>query len=121
MLYLPPGTGVPIRVHGAYVSDDEVHRVVEYLKTCGEPDYIEDILNDSSGEDLSGFTDAALGEEGGGDSEQDEFYDEAVHMVTKSRKVSISSIQRRFKIGYKPSCPNCRNNGKCRRGECDGE
>ncbi len=97
MLYLAPGTGVPVRVHGAFVSDDEVHRVVGYLKENAEPNYCEDILNENIGQDLSGYTQAADGEN---DAERDEFYDEAVHFVAKSRRVSISSIQRRFKIGY---------------------
>ena len=100
MLYLAPGTGLPVRVHGAYVSDDEVHRVVSYLKAQGEPDYLDDVLNDSAAIDPSGYTQAMSA---GVDSEQDEYYDEAVKFVTDRRKVSISSIQRRFKIGYNRS------------------
>lgn len=97
MLYLPPGTGVPVRVHGAYVADDEVHSVVGFLKKSGKPDYIEEILEDSSGEAGGGGSDGAFDDE---DGEQDALYDQAVEFVAKSRKVSISSIQRRFKIGY---------------------
>lgn len=99
MLYLPPGSGVPVRVHGAYVTDDEVHRVVSYLKEHGEPEYIENLLDENAGTDTSGFVQAAMGGveiEG----EQDPLYDEAVEVVVQSQRVSISSIQRRFKIGY---------------------
>lgn len=100
MLYLPPGSGVPVRVHGAFVDDDEVHRVVKYLKERGEPDYLEEILNDVSADsDPSGYTQATIGLENE-DPEQDSLYDEAVDAVIKSRRVSVSSIQRRFKIGY---------------------
>src|SRR5262249_10834095 len=100
MLYLPPGSGVPVRVHGAFVNDDEVHRVVKYLKEKGEPDYLEEVLSDpTSVIDPTGYTQAALGDEEES-SENDPLYDEAVEMVPQSRRVSISSIQRRFKIGY---------------------
>jgi len=98
MLYLPPGSGVPVRVHGAFVSDDEVHRVVKYLKENGKPDYLEDVLSDSMAMDPSGYTQAAGGDDG--DAEQDPLYDEAVQVVIETRRVSISSIQRRYKIGY---------------------
>ena len=98
MLYLAPGTGIPVRVHGAYVGDDEVHRVVAYLKAQGEPEYLDEILDDTTSVDPSGYTQAAGG--GAGDAEQDEYYDEAVDFVAKTRRVSISSIQRRFKVGY---------------------
>jgi len=97
MLYLPPGTGYPLRVHGAFVADDEVHHVVEYLKTTGEPDYIESILNGAA-ED-AGF-DAEPTESGPRDSETDPLYDEAVAVVLKSRRASISSVQRQLRIGY---------------------
>ena len=99
MLYLPPGCGVPIRVHGAFVDDDEVHRVVSYLKESGTPDYLEEITSDAGVDDPSGFTQAAMGDDGG-DAEKDALYDEAVEAVIKSRRVSVSSVQRRFKIGY---------------------
>jgi S-DNA-T family DNA segregation ATPase FtsK/SpoIIIE len=96
MLYLPSGTGFPIRVHGAFVSDDEVHRVVSYLKTQGEPNYIEGVLEGgtvdggSEGPDL--FGDIA--------DEKDPLYDQAVEVVLKNRKASISLVQRHLKIGY---------------------
>ena len=99
MLYLPPGTGLPIRVHGAFVSDDEVHRVVEAWKARGAPDYIEEILAGAE-ESGSGF-DGGSGEGGGGEgSEEDPLYDEAVRFVTESRRASISAVQRKLKIGY---------------------
>ncbi len=98
MLYLPPGTGLPIRVHGAFVSDDEVHRVVEAWKARGAPDYIEDILAGVE-EAGSGF-EGGSGEGGGEGSEEDPLYDEAVRFVTESRRASISAVQRKLKIGY---------------------
>ncbi|MCQ4309141.1 DNA translocase FtsK [Pseudomonas stutzeri] len=98
MLYLPPGTGLPIRVHGAFVSDDEVHRVVEAWKARGAPDYIEEILVGAE-ESGSGFDGG--GESGNGEgSEEDPLYDEAVRFVTESRRASISAVQRKLKIGY---------------------
>ena len=98
MLYLPPGTGLPIRVHGAFVSDDEVHRVVEAWKQRGAPDYIEDILAGVE-ESGSGF-DGGSGGDGGEGSEADPLYDEAVNFVLESRRASISAVQRKLKIGY---------------------
>ncbi len=95
MLYLPPGTGYPQRVHGAFVSDQEVHRVAEYLKAQGMPQYIDGVLN--SLEDA---------EEGGGeggpslDAEADPLYDQAVEIVVKNRRASISLVQRHLRIGY---------------------
>ncbi|MFO1321853.1 MAG: DNA translocase FtsK 4TM domain-containing protein [Burkholderiales bacterium] len=96
MLYLPPGTGLPQRVHGAFVADEEVHKVVEYLKSRGQPQYIEGILDGSdSGEEGEGG-----GEGDGGDAETDPLYDEAVAIVLKSRRASISLVQRHLRIGY---------------------
>lgn len=101
MLYLPPGTSLPVRVHGAFVSDDEVHRVVADWKRRGEPAYIEGLLDEgANGPAIPGFT--AEGGSGGsdGDDESDALYDEAVHYVTQSRRASISSVQRKLRIGY---------------------
>jgi DNA segregation ATPase FtsK/SpoIIIE, S-DNA-T family len=96
MLYMPSGTGFPIRVHGAFVSDDEVHRVVAYLKSQGEPNYIEGVLEGGVVGDEDG-----LGVEGGDSSaEKDPMYDQAVEIVIKNRKASISLVQRHLKIGY---------------------
>ena len=95
MLYLPPGSGVPIRVHGAFVDDHEVHKVVDNIKARGEPDYLEEITK-GPGE---GGADAVAGIEASGD-EMDPLYDEAVRIVTETRKASISYIQRRLKVGY---------------------
>jgi DNA segregation ATPase FtsK/SpoIIIE, S-DNA-T family len=94
MLYLPPGTGYPQRVHGAFVADQEVHKVVEYLKTRGQPQYIDDILEPAADEGEDG----AGGE--GGDAEADPLYDQAVEIVLKSRRASISQVQRHLRIGY---------------------
>ena len=100
MLYQPPGTGYPQRVHGAFVSDQEVHRVVEYLKSLGEPNYIDGILTGEAELSESGGEGAA-GEGGGeGGGESDPLYDEAVAIVLKSRRASISSVQRHLRIGY---------------------
>jgi S-DNA-T family DNA segregation ATPase FtsK/SpoIIIE len=94
MLYMASGTGLPIRVHGAFVSDDEVHRVVSYLKAQGEPDYIEGVLE-------GGTVDGEGGPDGEGASgEKDPMYDQAVEIVLKNRKASISLVQRHLKIGY---------------------
>ncbi|NDG42222.1 MAG: DNA translocase FtsK, partial [Betaproteobacteria bacterium] len=98
MLYLTPGGGVPVRVHGAFVSDDEVHRVVEYLKSQGGPNYIEGILE---GGVLDGDGDAGPGAGvGGGDAEADPMYDQAVAIVLQNKKASISLVQRHLRIGY---------------------
>jgi len=99
MLYMPPGTGLPIRVHGAFVSDDEVHRVVNHLKAQGEPNYIEGILEGGTLEE-GGGGDAIAGAGGGGDNESDPMYDQAVQVVLKHRKASISLVQRHLRIGY---------------------
>ncbi|MCH4562680.1 DNA translocase FtsK 4TM domain-containing protein [Halomonas sp. EGI 63088] len=98
MLYLPAGSGLPTRVHGAFVDDDEVHRVVEDWKRRGEPKYIDEILSGGvSAEALTGLEAEGVD---GDDAEQDALYDEAVQFVTESRRASISAVQRRFKIGY---------------------
>jgi S-DNA-T family DNA segregation ATPase FtsK/SpoIIIE len=100
MLYMPSGTGFPIRVHGAFVSDDEVHRVVAYLKEQGgEPNYIDGVLEGSVGDGEGGDL---FGEGGGesGNGEKDALYDQAVEIVLKDRKASISYVQRKLKIGY---------------------
>lgn len=96
MLYLPPGTSVPIRVHGAFVADDEVHRVVADWQKRGEPQFVDDILNGVSDASSEGSAFSA----GLDDSEQDPLYDEAVAFVTESRRASISSVQRKLKVGY---------------------
>ncbi len=95
MLFLPPGTGIPVRIHGAFVSDAEVHRVVKDWRQRGEPDYVEDILQGPSAGGDSGF--AAFD---AGDEQVDELYDQAVAFVTETRKASISAVQRRLRIGY---------------------
>lgn len=92
MLYLAPGTGVPDRVHGCYVADDEVHRVVNYLQQSYDLCYDESILQETNQAGQMGLED--------GDAEQDPLYDEAVAFIAKARRVSVSSVQRRFKIGY---------------------
>lgn len=97
-LYMASGTGLPIRVHGAFVSDDEVHRVVAYLKEQGgEPNYIEGVLEGGTVDDEGGSLGDLLGEGGG---EKDPMYDQAVEVVLKNRKASISLVQRHLKIGY---------------------
>ncbi|MEX2468916.1 MAG: DNA translocase FtsK 4TM domain-containing protein [Pseudohongiellaceae bacterium] len=98
MLFLPPGGGVPTRVHGAFVSDEEVHRVVADWKLRGEPVYIDSITQGADDADLGNFGGASGSEEGG--EEDDALYDEAVRYVTESRKASISAVQRKLRIGY---------------------
>jgi len=97
MLYMASGSGLPVRVHGAFVSDDEVHRVVEYLKQQGEPDYIDGLLEGGvageTGDGLSSVT-------GFSDPEADPMYDQAVEVVLKNRRASISLVQRHLRIGY---------------------
>jgi S-DNA-T family DNA segregation ATPase FtsK/SpoIIIE len=97
MLYMPPGTGLPVRVHGAFVSDEEVHRVVDSLKSQGEPDYIDGLLEGSSegetGDGVSSVTGMA-------NAEADPMYDQAVEVVLKHRRASISLVQRHLRIGY---------------------
>ncbi len=96
MLYMPPGSGLPVRVHGAFVHDDEVHRVVDSLKEQGEPNYVDGLLEGGEGEtgdgvgSVTGFT----------DTESDPLYDQAVEIVLKNRRASISSVQRHLRIGY---------------------
>jgi S-DNA-T family DNA segregation ATPase FtsK/SpoIIIE len=94
MLYLPPGSGLPERVHGAFVDDHEVHAVVEHLKKMAAPNYLEEITQDPAGDDVEG----GLGDPS--DAESDPLYDQAVQIVTESRRASVSGIQRRLKIGY---------------------
>ncbi len=95
MLYLPPGSSIPQRIHGAFVSDDEVHRVVDHLKKTGQPDYIDEIVQEQT-EEIPG-----LAPEASGDTEDtDALFDEAVRIVTETRRASISNVQRRLKIGY---------------------
>ena len=96
MLFLPSGTSIPIRAHGAFVDDHEVHRVVEFLKQTAPPDYLEDITRESS-DNNDGYS---MNGDSSSNSEADALYDEAVAFVTESRKASISSVQRRFKVGY---------------------
>ena len=96
MLYMPPGTGYPQRLHGAFVSDAEVHRVVEHLKSLSPPNYIEGILTNEAeeGGDIEGIAGSSSG------GETDALYDEAVAIVIKSRRASISGVQRQLRIGY---------------------
>ena len=92
MLYLPPGSGLPQRVHGAFVDDHEVHRVVKQLKKTGKPNYIEGILTAESSEGGDAFSEAS--------EDVDELYDRALRIVTETRRASISGVQRQLKIGY---------------------
>ncbi len=97
MLYMPPGSGLPTRVHGAYVSDEEVHRVVDSLKEQGEPNYVEGLLEGA----LEGETGDGVGSVTGfADAESDPLYDQAVEVILKNRRASISSVQRHLRIGY---------------------
>lgn len=92
MLYLPPGAGIPIRVHGAYVADEEVHRVVATWRSYGQPSYLQEVTSEAQDNSDAGDTQ--------GSGEQDPLYDEAVRIVTESRRASISLVQRRLRIGY---------------------
>ncbi|MBT8429272.1 MAG: DNA translocase FtsK 4TM domain-containing protein [Gammaproteobacteria bacterium] len=96
MLYLPPGTSIPLRTHGAFVDDHEVHRVVSHLKQSGAPNYVDEILQEPS-EAIPGLSAEASGVD---TEDQDPLFDEAVQIVTDSRRASISGVQRRLKIGY---------------------
>jgi S-DNA-T family DNA segregation ATPase FtsK/SpoIIIE len=97
MLYFPPGVGVPKRVHGAFVGDDEVHRVVSDMKSKAEPNYVEEIISSKQETGpITGWTTS----ETSSDEEQDELYDEAVNFVIDSRRASISAVQRKLRIGY---------------------
>jgi S-DNA-T family DNA segregation ATPase FtsK/SpoIIIE len=96
MLYLPSGSSIPQRIHGAYVDDNEVHRVVSHLTRAERPEYLEDILQDSE-ETIPGLS---VGNGGGSPEDSDPLYDEAVRIVTETRRASISGVQRRLKIGY---------------------
>ena len=95
MLYMASGTGLPVRVHGAFVSDDEVHRVADYLRSQGEPNYIEGILEGGTLDD-----EGAAGEGGASDGEADPMYDQAVAIVLQNKRASISLVQRHLRIGY---------------------
>ncbi len=97
MLYLPAGSALPVRVHGAFVDDDEVHRVVESWKELGEPNYLESILDKRADSDL---LPGQVSSEDNNDEESDPLYDEAVEFVTQSRRASISAVQRKLRIGY---------------------
>ena len=99
MLFLAPGTGLPVRVHGAFVADEEVHHVVDHLKKVGPPDYIDGLLDGPVGDDAE--VGAGQGNDGaGGDAEADPMYDQAVEVVLKTRRPSISLVQRHLRIGY---------------------
>ena len=94
MLFMPPGSGIPTRVHGAFVSDEEVHAVVSDWKSRGEPDYLEEILTGVEATDVPGTVEL-------GDPENSEpLYDEAVEFVLDSRRASISAVQRKLRVGY---------------------
>ena len=95
LLFLPPGTSVPSRVHGAFVADEEVHRVVEDWKLRGEPNYLSEVL---TGGNTPPFVE--IEPEAGGAEQEDSLYDEAVEFVIQSRRASISSVQRKLRIGY---------------------
>ena len=96
MLYLAPGTGLPVRVHGAFVADDEVHHVVDHLKKVGPPDYVDGLLDGAVTDD----TELGAGGTAANDGEADPMYDQAVEVVLKTRRPSISLVQRNLRIGY---------------------
>ncbi|MBT8049330.1 MAG: cell division protein FtsK [Xanthomonadales bacterium] len=99
MLYMPPGSALPERIHGAFVGDSEVHAIVKYLKQFGEPEYVEEVLNETQ-MTTDGMSISATGLPESVEAEQDELYDHAVAFVTESRRASISSVQRQLRIGY---------------------
>jgi len=94
MLYLPPGTGLPQRVHGAFVADHEVHKVVEHLKTLAKPEYLGEVLEPAAAEEAGGLVDGVPA------GEKDPLYDQAVEIVLRTRRPSISLVQRHLRIGY---------------------
>ncbi|UCE32527.1 MAG: DNA translocase FtsK, partial [Burkholderiales bacterium] len=106
MLYMPPGTGLPQRVHGAFVADDEVHRVVEHWRAHGEPQYIEGVLEGGMPEEVDAGSAVGFGglqatlSAAGVTGEADPLYDQAVAVVLKQRRASISLVQRHLRIGY---------------------
>lgn len=100
MLYLAPGSGIPVRIHGAFVADDEVHKVVNDLKRRGEPDYIIEIIQGTPETQYIPGIDEENPQATDDDSEKDPLYDQAVRIVTETRRASISGVQRRLKIGY---------------------
>ncbi|MCM2308165.1 MAG: DNA translocase FtsK 4TM domain-containing protein [Sulfuritalea sp.] len=96
MLFLAPGTGLPVRVHGAFVADEEVHHVVDHLKKVGPADYVDGLLDGPATDDAE----VGAGDTAGGDAESDPMYDQAVEVVLKTRRPSISLVQRHLRIGY---------------------
>jgi S-DNA-T family DNA segregation ATPase FtsK/SpoIIIE len=106
MLYLPPGGGVPMRVHGAFVADEEVHKVVEHWRQLAEPQYVEGILEGGVPEEVDSGSAVGFGglsqtlAEAGVDGEADPMYDQAVAVVIKHKRASISLVQRHLRIGY---------------------
>ena len=100
MLWLPSGSGLPVRVHGAFVADEEVHKVAEHWKLAGEPDYIEGILEGGVPENADSGSAVGFGGLTEGDGEADPLYDQAVSVVLKNRRASISLVQRHLRIGY---------------------
>ena len=109
MLYMPPGTGVPVRVHGAYVADEEVHKVVEHWRSVAEPDYVEGLLEGGVPEEVDAGSAVGFGglsqtlSDAGVEGELDPMYDQAVAVVLKHRRASISLVQRHLRIGYNRS------------------